>query len=166
MVKSGPNKTQRRLAVLAKLAELYPACFVAEASGHHRPLKIGIYADLRKRGLKAAEVGVLGVYTRRLAYLKAIAAGGLRYDLDGNPCGEVTVDQMTDAAAKIEAAVKAAQERKEAERIESQKTTVGKGRKTFEASHSSEREGRSTGRLSLADLKAAAQARKEAQRAA
>src|SRR5262245_24081044 len=121
MTKPGPNKAQRRLAALAKLVELYPACFAAEASGPHRPLKIGIYADLRTRGLKAAEVGVLGAYTRRLAYLKAVAAGGLRYDLGGNPCGEVTADQMADAQAKIEAAAKTAQERKEAVRIEAQK---------------------------------------------
>jgi ProP effector len=160
MTKPGPNKAQRRLAALAKLAELHPACFAAEASGPYRPLKIGIYADLRKRGLKAAEVGVLGVYTRRLAYLKAVAAGGPRYDLDGNPCGEVTADQMADAQAKIEAAVMAAQERKEAERIESQKT--------FEAIRMarSERQAQPTGRFSLADLKAAAQARKAAQRVA
>jgi sRNA-binding protein len=159
MTKPGPNKAQRRSAALAKLAELYPACFAAEASGPHRPLKIGIYADLRKRGLKAAVVGVLGVYTRRPAYLKALAAGGPRYDLDGNPCGEVTADQMTDAQAKIEAAVKATQEREEAQRI---------GRKALEAIRMarSEREAQPTGRLSLADLKAAAQARKAAQRAA
>jgi hypothetical protein len=54
----------------------------------------------------------------------------------------------------------AAQERKEAERIESQKT--------FEAIRMarSERQAQPTGRFSLADLKAAAQARKAAQRVA
>jgi ProP effector len=159
------SKAQHRLqAALAKLAELYPACFAAGASGPHRPLKIGIYADLRERGLKAAEAGVLGVYTRRRAYLKAVAAGGPRYDLDGNPCGEVTADQMAAAQAKIEAAAKIARERREAE-IKPQKKE--EGRKTLEAVHMSrsERQAQAPRRFSLADLKAAAQARK-AQRAA
>jgi ProP effector len=162
------NKARHRLqAALAKLAELYPACFAAGASGPHRPLKIGIYADLRERGLKAAEAGALGVYTRRRAYLKAVAAGGPRYDLDGNPCGEVTADQMADAQAKIEAAAKIAQERGEAERIEAQKRNVEEGRETLEAIRMArcEREAQAS-RFSLADLKAAAQARKAAQRAA
>jgi ProP effector len=161
------NKAQHRLAALAKLAELYPACFAAGASGPHRPLKIGINADLRERGLKAAEARVLGVYTRRRAYLKAVAAGGPRFDLDGSPCGEVTTDQMADAQAKIEAAAKIARERREAERIDPQKRNVEEGRK-MEATRmaGSEREARATGGFSLADLKAAAQARKAAQSAA
>jgi ProP effector len=166
--KTGSTKAQRLRASLAKLAELFPTCFTAEASGPHRPLKIGIYTDLRVRGLKAAEAGVLGVYTKRWAYLKALAAGGPRYDLDGNPCGEVTAEQMADAQAKIEAAAKVAQDRKKTEQIEREKTNAEEGRKTFEAIRMAhiEREANASGRLGLADLKAAAQARKAAQRAA
>jgi sRNA-binding protein len=169
-----PTKSERKrqsLTALAKLAELYPACFAADTSGPHRPLKIGIHRDLIKCGVQPSEVQALRLYIGRAAYKAALIAGGPRYDLDGKPHGEVTAEEIARAKmalADIETRVRVAQERKKAERIERQKTNAEEGRKTFEAIDMapSERQAKTTGRLSLADLKTAAQARKAAQRAA
>jgi sRNA-binding protein len=38
---------------------------------------------------------------RRLAYQRSLAAGGPRYGLDGEPCGEVSADQVKAAIAAI-----------------------------------------------------------------
>jgi sRNA-binding protein len=117
------------LQTVAVLAELYPAAIVAERWQPHRPLKIGIRDDLIATGLltptecKAA----LRLYIVRLQYQKALAAGGPRFDLDGNPAGEVAPDEAEHAraavahlealsTAKAEAARRAAAERRRARR--------------------------------------------------
>jgi hypothetical protein len=75
---------------------------------------------------------------------------------------------MADALAKVQVAAKTTQDRKEAERIEGEKTRAEEGGKAFEAIRAAgiQREAKAAGRLSLADLKRAAQARKAAQQAA
>jgi ProP effector len=141
-----PTASERKrqaIAALAKLAELYPACFAADAAGPHRPLKIGIHRDLIERGMQPGEVQALMLYVKRPAYKAALIAGGPRYDLDGNPYGEVTAEQIAVAKA------------------ERQKANVQPS-----CMASVEREAKTTGRLSLADLKAAALARKITERAA
>jgi sRNA-binding protein len=165
------ERKRQAIAALARLAELFPACFAADASGPHRPLKIGIHRDLIERGVQPCEAQALRLYARRAAYQAALIAGGPRYDLYGNPHGEVTAEEIAAAKvalADIETRVRAAQERKRAKRFEHQKTNAEKGCKTFEAIGMARIEGeaKATGRLSLAGLKAAAQARKAAQRAA
>ena len=78
---------------LARLAEAFPQTFVLEKHRPHRPLKVGIAADIPARcpALDRRELGVaLGAYTRRVMYLKGLVAGAARVDLDGNPAGEVT----------------------------------------------------------------------------
>jgi sRNA-binding protein len=40
----------------------------------------------------------LRLYVQRLMYQRALAAGGSRYDLNGEPCGEVTAEQASNAA--------------------------------------------------------------------
>jgi ProP effector len=144
-----PTKSERKrqsIAALAKLAELYPACFTADAAGPHWPLKVGIHRDLIERGMQPREVQALTLYVGRPAYKAVLIAGAPRYDLDGNPHGEVTAEQI--AAAK-------------AERIERQRTNAEASRMVC-----IEREAKTTSRLSLADLKAAARARKAAEQAA
>jgi sRNA-binding protein len=91
-------------AALARLAEAFPQTFVLEKYRPHRPLKVGIAADIRarcpaieRRVLSAA----LSVYTRRVMYLQSLAAGAARVDLDGNPAGEVTARDAEYAAAKL-----------------------------------------------------------------
>ncbi|ELC2816140.1 ProQ/FinO family protein [Salmonella enterica] len=73
-----------------------------------KPLKTGVLNDIQRdiaaRNL-AIGAGVLksaiASYTRRIRYKKAIAAGGARYDLNGQPCGEVTPEQQQEAADDI-----------------------------------------------------------------
>ena len=81
--------------------ETFPACFSRSAP---KPLKIGLgeelmalagvhpaFVDLTRTRIRRA----LKVYTGAPAYRKALAKGGPRYDLDGQPAGEVTPEQQT-----------------------------------------------------------------------
>lgn len=74
-----------------------------------KPLKTGVLNDLMQdiaaRGLTigaGALKAALASYTRRIRYKKAIAAGGSRYDLNGQPCGEITPEQQQTAADDLE----------------------------------------------------------------
>ncbi|MNC37687.1 ProP expression regulator [compost metagenome] len=48
----------------------------------------------------------IAMYTRRTSYLKALAAGGARYNLAGDPAGEVTAEQQQRALDTLAAAKK------------------------------------------------------------
>ena len=89
--------------ILDRLCAAFPAGFSRTAP---KPLKIGLgeevmalagvhpaLADLSRTQLRRA----LQVYTGAAAYRKALVKGGPRYDLDGQPVGEVTPDQQADA---------------------------------------------------------------------
>jgi sRNA-binding protein len=78
--------------IIAALATIFPQTFTAEKWRPHRPLKIGIHLDLIATGILSQHEAwpALRSYTRRRMYLAAVAAGGPRIDLDGNPAGEVT----------------------------------------------------------------------------
>ena len=91
-------------ATLTQLAEQFPQTFVLEKHLPHRPLKVGIAADIQaalpdldRRALFVA----LKVYTRRLVYLQAVVVGAERVDLDGNPVGEVTAWEADHAVAVL-----------------------------------------------------------------
>lgn len=86
--------------LLDRLCAAFPACFNRTAP---QPLKIGLgeevmalagvhpaLADLSRTQIRRA----LKVYTGAPAYRKALARGGPRYDLDGQPAGEVTPEQQ------------------------------------------------------------------------
>ena len=79
--------------LLDRLCEAFPACFSRSAP---KPLKIGLgeellaLADLSRTQLRRA----IKVYTGSPAYRKALARGGPRYGLDGQPTGEVTPEQQ------------------------------------------------------------------------
>ena len=86
--------------IIDRLIETFPACFSRKAP---QPLKIGLgeevmalagvhpaLADLTRRQIRRA----LKVYTGASAYRKALAKGGPRYGLDGQPDGEVTPEQQ------------------------------------------------------------------------
>jgi ProP effector len=77
--------------IIDRLMETFPACFSRSAP---KPLKIGLgeevialagvhpaLADLSRTQLRRA----LKVYTGAWAYRKALAKGGPRYGLDGQP---------------------------------------------------------------------------------
>ena len=91
-------------AALARLAEAFPQTFVLEKHRPHRPLKVGIAADIPAR-CPAVERRVLGMalsaYAKRVMYLQSLVAGAVRVDLDGNPAGEVTARDAEYAAAKL-----------------------------------------------------------------
>src|SRR6476659_5768744 len=91
-------------AALARLTEAFPQTFVLERNRPHRPLKVGIAADIPAR-CPAVERRVLSValrvYARRVMYLRGLVAGAARVDLDGNACGEVTARDAKYAAAKL-----------------------------------------------------------------
>ena len=86
--------------LIDRLCAAFPACFNRTAP---KPLKIGLgedvmalagvhpaLADLSRTQIRRA----LKVYTGAPAYRKALARGGPRYDLDGQPAGEVAPDQQ------------------------------------------------------------------------
>ena len=107
-------------AALTRLAECFPQTFVLERNRPHRPLKVGIAADIPAR-CPAVERRVLsvalGVYARRVMYLKGMVAGAARVDLDGKACGEVTARDAEYAAAKL-AKTLASREAKRAAAVE------------------------------------------------
>ncbi|MCP5451252.1 MAG: ProQ/FinO family protein [Gammaproteobacteria bacterium] len=79
------------------LAETYPACFDGE---NPRPLKLGIHHDLMAAGFeKAAVKRTLARYCNRPRYRKALRAGAIRIDLQGQPAGVVTAAEAETARA-------------------------------------------------------------------
>lgn len=91
--------------IIDRLCEAFPVLFNRQTP---KPLKIGIgqellalagvhpaLTDLNRKDLRRA----LKVYTHGFRYRQALAAGGPRYDLDGQPVGEVTPEQQADAQA-------------------------------------------------------------------
>jgi ProP effector len=83
------------LDLIGILAERFPACFAVNPS-YRRPLKLGIHVDIlaqlsntiEPRDLSAA----LRIYTANVKYLKALVTGADRVDLNGMPAGMVTAE--------------------------------------------------------------------------
>lgn len=88
---AGLPAAPRPLALISIVADLFPRAFIAERWQPRKVLKIGIDTDLIATGiLTPSEVeSALSSYTSHRTYLVATAAGGFRFDLDGNPAGEV-----------------------------------------------------------------------------
>jgi ProP effector len=92
--------------IIAYLAEKFPKCFTAE--GEVKPLKIGIFKDLAQRVEDEGVVSrtqlrqALRRYTSSWRYLKSIAKGGTRIDLDGEPGDAVEQDHIDHAAKALE----------------------------------------------------------------
>jgi sRNA-binding protein len=161
-------------ANIAALAALFPAAFSAEPWQTHRPLKVGIGDELVARGvLGAREVNVaLKQYVDRLMYQKCLAAGGARFDLEGNVSGEVSTEQRC-RASRLVARIKARQlAEAEAAKAEADKAAVRPAptpnsvlnRKDVKPPPAQTTPAGS-GRLGLADLKRAAQERRARQEA-
>lgn len=102
------SRTDRKL-----LAIRYPLTFSPTGGKHQkRPLKIGIIEDLIQRGVFDADGWALtpdrihaavNSYKAGPRYTKAIAKGGPRYDLDGQPCGYVSERHRAEAQRKVDA---------------------------------------------------------------
>lgn len=98
-----------------RLAEYWPALFNHDTP---KPIKTGILSDLIQdvadRGLTfgtGALCASIASYTRRPCYQRTLAAGGARYDLMGQPCGEVTTQEQKDAETRLTALKKRTRER-------------------------------------------------------
>jgi sRNA-binding protein len=163
-------------ANIAVLAALFPAAFAAEPWQAHRPLKVGVGDELAARGvLGAREVNAaLKQYVDRLMYQKCLAAGGARFDLEGNVAGEVSSGQRYRArrlVARIKArqsaeaaAAKTEAESKAAVRRAATRTSVFNGKVATQLPLARTTTSGS-GRLGLADLKRAALERRARQEA-
>ncbi|HFE7522330.1 TPA: ProQ/FINO family protein [Salmonella enterica subsp. enterica serovar Newport] len=73
-----------------------------------KPLKLNIMQDMAKdiqaRGLDMGIGSVrvaLNAYTSHAKYIRCVAAGGMRYDLNGEPCGEVTETAIRHATERF-----------------------------------------------------------------
>ncbi|WON77020.1 ProQ/FinO family protein [Serratia sp. UGAL515B_01] len=95
------GKVSQNKKKIGKLAEHWPKGFTLAGV---RPLSIGIQGalinDAKARDLPITENQIrycLSAYTKRPAYMKALAAGGPRYDLNGQPCGEVSTEHKEEA---------------------------------------------------------------------
>jgi sRNA-binding protein len=151
---------------IAALSDLFPA-FTANRWEPHRPLARGIHRELIERGILRPEECrlVIGLYAGRPMYLRALAAGGARINLAGNPDGEVTAEEMAYAAASVARhdaraiakteTARAARQATYAERVRAKKQATPPPPPPPPPSDSAPR-------FSLADLKAAAAARKGA----
>ena len=109
-----PAPTELSPAACAqRLKELWPALF----TGAPKPLKLRIQVDIQQRAP--------GIFTRRMlsaffhrhtgstSYLLAVARGGPRFDLDGQPSGEIA-DEHRKAASDELARRRANQEERRA----------------------------------------------------
>src|SRR5262249_20297231 len=135
-------------AVIALLAETFPKCF-SVYQGRRRPLKLKIHLDIQAAldgAITPAELHkALGIYCSNPAYLDHTRKGAWRLDLDGKPAGTVTADEEAHARATL-AGIKAKKGARTAVTKAAAQPTIPRPPK----------------RLSLADLKAAALARKTA----
>ncbi|HAY0215098.1 TPA: proQ/FINO family protein [Escherichia coli] len=96
------RKNRRRVN---RLTELWPDLFSREAP---KPIKVGIFDDLMQdiavRRLAfgpGALRATLVSYAQSPRYYRALIAGGARYDLKGQPCGEVTPQEQQDAETRL-----------------------------------------------------------------
>lgn len=88
-----------------RIAQHWPV-FILQGA---RPLAIGIreqmIADAEARGLDITVSHIkqgLYDYINRVVYLKALALGGSRFDMTGQPNSEVTAEQQQDAQRKLD----------------------------------------------------------------
>ncbi|MEN3262674.1 ProQ/FinO family protein [Sodalis endosymbiont of Spalangia cameroni] len=100
------KKLRQGQEAIASLVAHWPQLFSLEQP---KPLKTGIAADLLD-DIKARELDLtrarasaaLMFYTQTPAYQQAVHAGGNRFDLGGQPCGEVTEEQQAHALKQLE----------------------------------------------------------------
>ena len=88
-------------ATAARLAALFPALF----AGTPKPLKLRIQVDIQERAPGVFTKQALSAYFRRYtggtAYLLAVSKGKQRFDLDGQPAGDLTEEHRKVAADEL-----------------------------------------------------------------
>ena len=104
-------------ACAALLAERFPALFGA---AHPLPIKLRIQADIQQRAPGLFNKKSLSIFLHRhttaTAYIKALAAAPHRFDLDGQPAGEIAPEHREAAAAELARRLAIVQARRAAER--------------------------------------------------
>ena len=84
-----------------RLKQLFPALF----TGGAKPLKLRIQADIQERAPGIFTKAVLSAFLRRhtgaTSYLIAVSKGTQRFDLDGQPAGELTEEHRKVAADEL-----------------------------------------------------------------
>ena len=105
----------------ARLAELFPALFTAPgAPGPAKPIKLRIHADIQARAPGVFTKRMLGIffsrYTTSNAYLKALSIAPHRFDLDGQPAGEIAAEHRQAATDELARRHALAAERRAAQR--------------------------------------------------
>jgi hypothetical protein len=89
-------------ACAAKLKELFPALFVG---GGVKPLKLRVQADIQERApgvfTKAALSAFLRRHTGSTSYLMAISKARTRFDLDGQPAGDLSDEHRAAAVEEL-----------------------------------------------------------------
>jgi ProP effector len=143
---------RRATAVIARLAELFPACFFVNQR-QRRPLKVDIHLDIlaATTTFSPDELGDgLKFYVNAFGYLRAVKAGAERIDLDGNAAGSVTATNEAHAKQRAEKMAKRSEKLRKA-RAEAK---VNKAKPKPEPTAGPTR-------LSLADLREAAHLRKQ-----
>jgi ProP effector len=151
--------------IINTIAELFPQCFVEDRCEPHKPLKLGIDRELVVLGIltEAEARPVFRCYCQRLMYQRALAAGGPRYGLDGEPCGAVTAEQMAGARGAV-AAIEARRAEKAKQMMLARRTAriATKAPSTPATPTGTPPKPTNPTRLGLADLKATWRARQEA----
>lgn len=106
------NKSSRRNTLLDSLSERYAVLRDCQ------PLALGIHKTIKERmpEVDAAQLrSAMKIHTATTRYLKALVIGKERFDLDGQPAGEVTEEQREVASTTLRERFKKAAERKKAE---------------------------------------------------
>lgn len=89
-------------ACAAKLKELFPALFVG---GGVKPLKLRVQADIQERAPGVFTKSALSAFLRRhtgsTSYLMAITKARSRFDLDGQPAGDLSDEHRAAAAEEL-----------------------------------------------------------------
>lgn len=92
-------------ALYRLIMEQWPTAFPARPD-EVRPLAIGIHELLEKKFPDRTPEQVRRAiaqwrYPRLGAYLRVVSRGGPRYDLDGNPCGEISASEQENALVRL-----------------------------------------------------------------
>lgn len=98
---AAPRAEVSTAATGARLAELFPALF----GGAPKPLKLRIQIDIQERAPGEFSKQALSAFFRRLtgatSYLVAVSKGKQRFDLDGQPAGELSEEHRQLAADEL-----------------------------------------------------------------
>ena len=109
-------------ACAAALAQQFPALFGA---GVLLPVKLRIQTDIQQRAPHTYSRKTLSLFLHRhttsTPYIRALLAAAQRFDLDGQPAGEISDEHRAAAVAEMERRRAITQERRAAERKEHQR---------------------------------------------